>query len=257
MLGIAAIFRLTVVFNLIYFMNSTLRISIFILLGILNQSILFSQDTTHTCKVELKSIAGVYVGECKKGFAHGKGESKGIFKYVGNFKYGLPNGKGILYTGDNFFDGNFQDGLKEGKGEMHYLRSNNTDSIIKGYWSGDEFRGKTYKTYQTDAVSKFDRVEVSPSSESGNRITIEISTTTDNPGGQLYSGHLGLTELMSVKINSLLKLIASSESPLKSSWTFEVTEFPITLRGVLSDGRIFNLELYKSADWMFRIYMNK
>jgi hypothetical protein len=231
----------------------------FVFLIFFKQSILFSQDSTNTCKVELKSISGIYVGECKKGFAHGKGESKGIFRYVGNFKYGLPNGKGILYMGGVFFDGNFQDGIKEGKGEMHYLRNNNIDSIIKGYWSGDEFRGKNYKTYQTDAVSKFDRVEISPTNESGNKITIEISTTSDNPSGQLYGagGHLVLTELMSVKLNSLLKLITSSESSLKSTWTFEVTEFPITLRGVLSDGKIFNLELYKSANWTFRIFMNK
>jgi len=231
--------------------------TIFIFLILLKQLSLFSQDTTKTCKVLLESIAGSYSGDCKKGYAHGKGESKGIFRYVGNFKYGLPDGKGILYSGDIFFDGNFQDGIKEGKGEMHYLKGNNPDSIIKGYWSGNIFRGKSYKTYETDAVSKFDRVEISPTSQSGNRITIEISTTSDNPGGQLYSGHLELTELISVKLNSLLKLIDKYQSTVKSSWTFEITEFPITLRGVLSDGKSFNLELYKAANWTFRIFMNK
>ncbi len=240
-------------------MNSTVRKSTFVFLFILNYSTVFSQDSNNTCKVKLNSISGVYVGECKKGLAHGKGESNGILRYVGNFKNGLPNGKGILYIGDNFFDGNFQDGIKEGKGEMHYSRVNNSDSIIKGYWSGDEFRGKTYKTYQTDAVSKFDRVEISPTNESGNRIIIEISTTSDVPSGQFndVGGHLVLTELISVKLNSLLKLITSTESSLKSTWTFEVTEFPITLRGVLSNGKTFNLELYKSANWTFRIFMNK
>ena len=57
---------------------------------------------------------------------------------------------------------------------MHYVKPGNADSIIKGYWSGNEYRGKSYKTYQTDAVSKFDRVEVSPTSESGNRINLAV-----------------------------------------------------------------------------------
>ena len=219
----------------------------------------FAQDTTSTCKVLMETIKGTYSGDCKKGLASGKGESKGIFRYAGNFKNGLPNGKGILYTGDNFFDGNFLDGIKEGKGEMHYVRANAPDSIIKGYWSGDEYRGTSYKTYQTDAVSKFDRVEVSPSTESGNKITIEVATTSSSPYGQ-YSNptvSITLTELMSVKLRSLLKLVNSFESPLKSTWVFEITEFPITLRGTLSNGQTFNLELYKSANWTFRIFINK
>ena len=221
--------------------------------------ILRAQDSVNTCKVLLESIKGEYTGECKKGLAHGKGESKGIFRYAGDFKYGLPNGKGILYSGSNFFDGTFQNGIKEGKGEMHFIRINNTDSIIKGYWSGDEFRGKSYKTYQTDAISKFDHVEVSPTSGAGSRITVEISTTSRDLDSPTYNPRVSvvLTELISVKLRSLIKLLSTSESANKSTWTFEITEFPITLRGELSNGQNFNLDLYKSADWMFRIFINK
>lgn len=223
------------------------------------QLVLYSQDSSSTCKVLLETIKGEYSGECKKGLAHGKGESKGIFRYVGNFKQGLPNGKGILYSGDIFFDGSFLDGKKEGKGEMHYVQAGKADSIIKGYWSGDEYRGGTYKTYQTDAVAKFDRVEVSPTAESGNKITIEVSTTSMAAEDRISSPHVSitLTELMSVKLRSLLKLVNSFQSPLKSTWVFEITEFPITLRGTLSNGQNFNLELYKSANWTFRIFINK
>jgi hypothetical protein len=217
-----------------------------------------AQDTASTCKVLMEAIKGEYTGECKKGFAHGKGESKGMWRYAGNFKNGLPNGKGILYATTYFFDGNFLDGLKEGKGEMHYTRPNETDSIIKGYWSGDEYRGKSYITYVTDAVPKFDRVEISPTAESGNRITIEIATTSSANGGfSSQSVSIFLTELMSVKLRSLLKLVNSFDSPLKSTTVFEITEFPITLRGVLSNGQNFNLELYKSANWTLRIFINK
>lgn len=218
-----------------------------------------SQDSTHTCNVLMESIKGTYTGECKKGLANGKGESAGVFKYTGSFKNGFPNGKGILYGDNFFFDGTFQNGLKEGKGELHYLRAEKSDSIIKGYWSADIYRGKTYKTYETDAVSKFDKVDISASNEIGNRITIEIATTSAAMEDRLTRPHssITLTELMSVKLRSLLKLLSTNESPLKSSWTFEITEFPITLRGELSNGQNFTLELYKAATWTFRIFINK
>lgn len=219
-----------------------------------------AQDTSQSCKVMSNMLSQEYNGECKKGLAHGKGEAKGIHRYNGNFKDGLPNGNGIYYfSNDIFYTGSFQDGLKEGKGEMHYLKKDLSDSIIKGYWSGDEYRGKRYITYNTDAVSKFDRVEISPSSQSGNRISIEVSTTSSNPEGQLYwaNGPLVLTELVCIKNISLIKLLSTSGSQLKTIWVFEITQFPITLRGVLSNGQTFNLELYKSANWTFRIFLNK
>ena len=218
----------------------------------------YAQDSVSVCKVVMESLNGRYAGECKKGLAHGKGEAKGLYRYVGNFKNGLPNGKGIFYYGDDFFDGNFQDGIREGKGEMHFIK-NGADSVVKGYWSADEYRGKVYKTYQTDATSKFDRVEISPSSESGNRLTIEISTTSNDFSDGLGSPRpsISLAELMSVKLNSLIKQVSYTESAIKYTCTFEITEFPITLRGVLSNGRDFNLELYKSANWTLRIFINK
>ncbi len=104
---------------------------------------LFAIDSTQACRVDMASLAGTYRGECKKGLANGKGEAIGIVHYyTGIFKNGLPNGKGIYhFHEDQYYTGNFQDGIKEGKGEMHYMRHNLPDSVVKGYWSGDEFRG--------------------------------------------------------------------------------------------------------------------
>ena len=44
------------------------------------------------CKVLMKEISGSYSGECKKGLADGKGEAKGVDRYIGAFKKGLPDG---------------------------------------------------------------------------------------------------------------------------------------------------------------------
>ncbi len=66
---------------------------------------------------------------------------------------------------------------------MHYLSGEKKDSVIKGYWSGNEYRGKKYKTYNFNAASRFDRWDVSPTAESGNMIMFEISTTSGSPKG--------------------------------------------------------------------------
>ena len=231
------------------------------LILLVSSLLIYAQDSTQECKVLLQTISLQYKGDCKKGLANGKGEARGVHHYIGSFKNGLPNDKGTYYYSDYiFYTGNFQDGIKEGKGEMHYVRNNMADSIIKGYWSADEYRGKSYVTYITDVVPKFDRVDISSTPQSGNRISLEISTTSNSPDGQLYAAkgdHLFLTELISVRNNSLIKLLSSTESPLKSTWVFEITQFPITLRGSLSNGQIFNVELYKSANWTFRLFLNK
>src|SRR4051812_8071780 len=97
-----------------------------------------AQDSAYSCKVEMSTLNKSYTGDCKRGYAHGQGEAKGIHKYIGAFQNGWPTGKGIYYYNDsNYHSGIFLEGLKEGKGETHYVRTGLPDSVIKGYWSGD------------------------------------------------------------------------------------------------------------------------
>jgi len=219
---------------------------------------LYSQDISKECKVELKNLSGTYVGECKNGFADGKGEAIGAQRYVGIFKYGLPNGKGIYYYNKTtYYTGNFQDGLKEGKGETHYLRDGMPDSIVKGYWSGDEYRGNNYKTYNTTEMPFFDRVEITPSNEKGNILTIETSTTT----GIFYQNStfgflLTVTDVIALD-GSFINKLETPANPIKSSATYQLTKFPVKLRVTLSNGKTFNLELYKNAKWTVKLFLNK
>ncbi len=240
-------------------MSKNLQFTMFISLTVFAAVNLYAQDSTKECKVELKSLIGTYTGECKNGYAHGEGEAKGIHRYVGMFKYGLPNGKGVYYYDNSmYYTGNFQEGLKEGKGETHYLREGKPDSVIKGYWSADEYRGKTYKTYQIVEMPAFERVEIIPSSESGNTVTIEITTTTGTPGNQ-YSGSgyvLTVTDVIA-KDGSQIRKLEMNESPFKFSATYELGKFPVRLQGMFSNGRIFNVDLYKKAKWRIQIYVNK
>ena len=228
-----------------------------------NLNSLYAQDSAQSCKVESKNLAGTYTGECKNGFANGKGEASGFQHYIGSFKRGLPDGKGVYnYSDTVFYSGKFQDGIREGKGEIHYLRKGMPDSVVKGYWSGDEYRGDRYITYKFDGQAKFDMFEFNPTSESGNTVTIEIQTTTGRPDGGAvnFAGSSGyiltLNELISTNGDRIQK-VSNFTSSQKSSVTYEITKFPASLYAVLSNGQGVSIELYKAATWKIWFYVNK
>ncbi len=218
----------------------------------------FAQDSTQSCKVSVVDLAGKYTGECKNGYANGKGEAVGLNRYTGSFKNGLPHGAGIYYYGDsNYYSGNFQDGIKEGKGEYHYLKNGLPDSVVKGFWSADEFRGKTYVTYKFGGTQYFENVEVTPSKDAGNMLKIEITTTSGTPDG--VSGNRGLV----LKLADLIPtngVFASQTSNMastsKTTVTYTVSKFPAHFFVSLSNGERFNLELYKAANWTIRLFKN-
>jgi hypothetical protein len=134
----------------------TIPYALLLCLVLLNSIRLLAQENTPPCKVEMLTLSGKYTGECKNGLANGKGEAAGVHRYVGTFKNGLPNDKGIYYFNDSvFYSGNFQDGVKEGKGESHYLRAGFPDSIVSGFWSADDYRGKQYSTYHFTTTQNF------------------------------------------------------------------------------------------------------
>jgi len=213
--------------------------------------------------VALANIVGSYHGSCKNGFANGEGEAIGNHHYKGFFKNGLPNGKGIYFFNDNsYYSGSFQNGIKEGKGELHYLNKGISDSIIKGYWSGDEYRGKLYKTYRFVTSETFDHYEISPSEQSGNILSIEISTTTGAPNGTAMSltknsGFiLTLTDIV-VTNDCILTKLVSNKTTSKSLYKYVLSKFPANLFLTLSNGRTIELDLYKAAKWDVRLYLNK
>ncbi len=106
------------------------------------------------CKVLSKALDGEYTGDCKKGLAQGIGEAKGIDTYKGEFKKGLPHGTGTyIWAGGNSYEGGFRDGMKDGKGKMVFRKENETDSIVTGYWSKDDYVGLTLMGYEVISKS--------------------------------------------------------------------------------------------------------
>ena len=145
---------------------------------------LYPTNVFAQCEVFLESIKGTYDGGCKKGKADGFGKAVGTDTYEGEFKKGLPHGKGTyIWANGNVFKGMFKKGEKEGEGELVF-KTAIADSTITGYWLDDEYIGKEpypYKLMQKDfniASVSFRRIN-----SSGNEIQIiyveggkEIST---------------------------------------------------------------------------------
>lgn len=224
-------------------------------------TIIVKAQAPEPCKVNFTLLSKRYEGECKKGIASGKGEAWGEHHYIGEFKNGMPNGKGTYHYNDNeSYTGNMQDGLREGKGQMTYKIKDKEgtpkDSIVEGYWSGDIFRGKSYTTYQLSGGSSFSSYEISPSHSSGNQITFEISSTSGNPvrGSGIY-----VQSLVAYYDNKqgFSKIISTFDSNNTSFTNVQIGGFPAKIQGRLTDGTNFELELYKSANWKIRFYINK
>jgi hypothetical protein len=222
-----------------------------------------AQDSTQVCKVLTPTLNIRYTGECKDGVANGQGEAFGRHRYKGTFKYGKPNGAGVYYYDDSTYHaGFFQDGQMEGKGETHYLHNGKTDSTVKGFWSGNVYRGKDYKTYDFNGASMFDRYEIKATPQSGRTISFEIYTTSGSPTGvpsdfQGQPGYVLRLEDIVAGDGAIIRKLSTVETPTRFHVTYDIDTFPVKLYVTMSNGNNFTLNLYKAATWTVRLYVNK
>jgi hypothetical protein len=137
---------------------------------------LSSNAQSDSCKVLLEKISGKYTGKCLNGLANGKGTSIGEDTYIGNFKNGLPDGKGkYVYKNGDIYKGSWQNGHKDGKGEFVYTLNGKKCTLV-GYWKKDEYIGVTepnapYKVMSSSGIMSY-KVE---KKESTNKLDKEIA----------------------------------------------------------------------------------
>lgn len=169
----------------------------------------YSQD----CKVKSEAIAGQYEGNCKKNFADGQGKAVGKDAYEGEFKKGLPHGKGVYtYSNGDVFDGIFTKGRMNGKGKL--TLADGEEKI--GFWEHNEYIGKFEKKYVVlRQSSKIARIAFSYKDGDSNQIDIVSSQngkiiTTDDINVVNIDGFFS-----NVNQNPRMKSILSVQYPLR------------------------------------------
>jgi hypothetical protein len=169
------------------------------------------------CAVLMKNISEKYVGECRKGLAHGDGEAWGIDHYTGAFKKGLPNGKGTYVWADSsVYEGLWSKGERYGTGKYTFSYRG-ADSIQEGQWVDDKFIGKKedvlgYKLITQRAVERYKVYRISD----GNEIRVHLRP--------IASGTLDVTNLQITGSSGI------ETEFLNSQMEFRNCEYPFKLR---------------------------
>lgn len=96
--------------------------------------ILATHSYAASCKVNYVNISAEYSGECKDGFANGKGIAKGKSSYAGEFINGNRSGKGAyMWANGDHYVGRWVDDKKE-RGILTWANGDRYD----GYWKDDK-----------------------------------------------------------------------------------------------------------------------
>lgn len=145
----------------------------FIFIGFISNT--YAQEIDST-SVLLPEITGNYKGDIKDKLANGKGTAKGEDTYSGEFKNGLPDGKGkYTYKNGNTFTGYFKNGLKNGKGIFNYT-INGTNYTQKGYWVSGNYSGPNNpdELYIATNISNIDSYTINKLNGEENNILISV-----------------------------------------------------------------------------------
>jgi len=205
-------------------------------------------SSQENCKVLMPGIDSLYIGKCKKGLAHGKGDAFGVDKYSGRFSKGLPNGKGTYTWADgSIYTGGWMAGKLHGEGTL-ILKLEERDSIVDGIWEDDKYIGP--KPIAPRIITKVgvDRFSIKPTGGIKDRVLIDIL--------QNGTRNTGIS-------NFLISTSKGVETSLGYSVGYDYIDFPvrikvnyITFNKLKSEQYqvIFEFEISDPGDWIVEIH---
>jgi len=212
-------------------------IFLFLLMMFFNPNLRSQND----CRVLLYQISENYEGDCKNGFAHGKGKAFGIDSYEGKFKKGLPHGYGVYkWKNGNIYEGDWREGERNGKGTLYSAVNNEK---ITGYWRDNEFV-KEIKEAEYHIVEKYNvqSVTVRKIGNISNKVTVKLRRD-----GQFKSNQMDMNIAVSSGILSKSQyfIYNSTVFPWKGTITFSLiprlSPYPVRCKVVV--------EIDKPGEW--------
>ncbi len=218
---------------------------VFLLLLILFVSLnMLAQDS---CKVLVINLQGHYKGGCKHGLANAYGIAKGTDTYKGEWRKGLPNGKGkYTWHNGNIYDGQWKKGKRNGFGIYHFSYNGN-DSTMSGIWKNDIYQGKKIKQPTVEEIYNIDRYQIDNTNAFHNRVLFDF--------WQNGSRNLDVSDVNLISTNGTYT--TSGQLVGYDNINFPVT---ITVRYTtynklhsLTYNAIFSITIYQAGDYTIKL----
>ena len=206
----------------------------------------------------LEPIELVYPQVFGYSMSDGKGKAVGADTYEGDFKAGLPEGKGrYIWSNGNQYTGEFAGGLREGLGIMLYKKESAKDSIVEGYWKKDVYTGKEDATPKLIFKSKLvTDLETEYKDDRFNRITFFITNTSG--GGFFVDG----TEMTRMKVNEAQivygtygRLFNNDNHAKKTESVLEDVNYPIRFKAIIGEEQV-EMEFKKPGSYVITLRIN-
>lgn len=141
---------------------------------------LYSQSA---CRIAMDGLQGSYMGECRKGKAHGEGVAEGTLgAYEGDFLKGYPDGKGTMkYADGRVYKGDWRKGEKDGEGVMTMANGEKKE----GFWKNDEYQGKFKDPYRIHSSRGIVRASFRRIGDQDNTIELRFRQAGVNAKGKI------------------------------------------------------------------------
>ncbi len=183
------------------------------------------------CQVLDPNIEGIYTGNCKNGKASGLGKSIGKYTYEGEFKFGLPDGKGQISDSLGFvmYIGNFKKGKREGEGVAKYHNSEGLDSLQNGFFRNDHYVGLYEHPYKLiNKTFMISTVSVTYDNPTPPNSTIELGMESVSGGAFNVHGEIPKPTLVEAifQKGSYLQMMPVTNQQKRNTYIFQNLMFP-------------------------------
>ena len=214
---------------------------------------IFAIQAQSSCKVLLSNLEGNYIGECRKGLAHGNGKAQGLDTYEGEFKKGKPHGFGVMYyqNGSKYI-GEWKKGVKNGAGKFEKIfKDKDSVSIEEGFWKKGEYVGqgkqkrvRGYKVTEKEGVQRYNIRKVG---DKMNRVTIVINnngSSVRSPRNIIASGGTEFSSYGRTGFQNINYYPFTCQMRYSMPTKLGASYYPVE----------FSFEILQEGDWLVEVY---